>query len=445
MPDIFTVEASDAKGIQQHYEQVIEALLRTLLDAKEKDNDKQGLQIFDNDRLIYGQEGNQFRDEVSSFSGQLLNPQVITELQQLRTTKVGDVVEGAANKRVELDGQVVLQSDENGKVVINTLLQQEAVQSKESQAARDNENKAPTNNKQTITIAPGSTRVMQSLQALENSPLKTLLNTSVQQLQAEIKALQQERNQYQELIDKRLQQPQNTSWWQQSINNMVTVLSSIGSAMKISVREYKDNSEKRNIATTLKDLFDLQAQPGANQYQAGDYQISRNGSLYEVNELVTGASIMKFRSTPNGVKVEQGELENVHRKNINALQHSLERNEPIPASFAPVGKQEAEYFARVEKITNALVQYAAVQQKEVKIDGVFSYTWQASPDGKVSIDAKDGRGTLLEKSGGQLKTNMSERDLIYFEQILPKLQPARKQQDASTAQSQKAANNQLSR
>lgn len=435
MPDIFTVEASDAKAIQQHYEQVIEALLRTLLDTKEKNNDKQGLQIFDNDRLVYGREGNQFRDEVSSFSGQLLNPQIIIELQQLRATKVGDVVETAANKRVELDGQVVLQSDENGKVVVNTLLQQEAVQTKESQAPKDN--------KQTIT--PGSTRALASLQALKDSPLKTLLDTSIQQLQAEIKALQQERSQYQELIVRRLQQPQNTSWWQESINNMVTVLSSIGSAMRMSVREYKDNSDKRTIATTLRDLFHLQAQPGANHYQAGDYQISRNGSSYEVNELATGASIMKFRSTPLGVKVEQGNLESLHLKDINALQHSFEQNEPIPASFAPVGKQEAEYFARVDKISNALVQYAVAQQKEVKIDGVFSYTWQASPDGKVSIDAKDGRGTLLEKSGGQLNTNMSERDLIYFEQILPKLQPARKQQEASTAQSQKAANNQLSR
>ncbi|OKH33111.1 hypothetical protein NIES2101_40165 [Calothrix sp. HK-06] len=445
MPDIFTVEASDAKAIQQHYEQVIEALLRTLFDVQEKNNDKQGLQIFDNDRLIYGREENQFCDEVSSLSGQLLNPQIIIELQQLRATKVGDVVEGAANKRVELDGQVVLQSDENGKVLINTLLQQEAVQIKESQEARNGKNQAPTDNKQSITITPGSTRALASLEALEDSPLKTLLNTSVQQLQAEIKALQQERNQYQELIERRLQQPQNTSWWQQSINNMVTVLSSIGSAMRMSVREYKGDSEKRTIATTLRDLFHLQAQPGANHYQAGDYQISRNGSLYEVNELATGASIMKFRSTPLGVKVEQDDLESVHLKNINALQHSLERNEPIPASFAPVGKQEAEYFARVDKIINALVQYAVAQQKEVKIDGVFSYTWQASPDGKASIDAKDGRGTLLEKSAGQLNTNMNERDLIYFEQILPKLQPARKQQETSTAQSQKATNNQIER
>lgn len=353
-------------------------------------------------------------------------------------------MEGATNKRVELDGQVVLQSDENGKVIVNTLLQQEVAQIKESQGACDTNNLPQTGEAGQI-ITPGSTRVMQSLQALEDSPLKTLLNTSVQQLQAEIKALQQERGLYHELVERRLRQPLNTSWWQQGIENMTTVLSSIGSAMRLGVQEFKDNSEKRTIATTLRDLFHLQAQPGVNHYQAGDYQISRNGSEYEVKELATGASIMEFRSTPLGVKVERGDLDSVHLKNINALQHSLERNEPIPASFAPVGKQEAEYFARVEKVTNALVQYAVTQKREVEIDGVFSYKWQASPDGKISIDAKDGRGTLLEKSGGQLRTNMSERDLIYFEQILPKLQPARKQQDASTAQSQKAANNQIER
>jgi len=31
---------------------------------------------------------------------------------------------------------------------------------------------------------------------------------------------------------------------------------------------------------------------------------------------------------------------------------------------------------------------------------------------------------LLEKDGGKLKSNMSQKDLTYFEQILPKLQPS---------------------
>ncbi|NJS17056.1 MAG: hypothetical protein HC787_10000 [Nostocaceae cyanobacterium CSU_2_110] len=54
-----------------------------------------------------------------------LNPQLISELQQLRSTPVGNVASGAINKRVELDGKVVLQSDENGKVIVNSFLQPE--------------------------------------------------------------------------------------------------------------------------------------------------------------------------------------------------------------------------------------------------------------------------------------------------------------------------------
>ncbi|MGB3642706.1 MAG: hypothetical protein WBA39_34745 [Rivularia sp. (in: cyanobacteria)] len=101
------------------------------------------------------------------------------------------------------------------------------------------------------------------------------------------------------------------------------------------------------------------------------------------------------------------------------------KNESLPTTFTPVGKQEAEYFSRVETVTSALVQYAIAQQKEVEIDGVFSYKWTASPEGRVHIEAKDGRGVLLEKDGGKLKSNMSQKDLTYFEQILPKLQPSK--------------------
>ncbi|NJO64093.1 MAG: hypothetical protein HC836_39715, partial [Richelia sp. RM2_1_2] len=101
----------------------------------------------------------------------------------------------------------------------------------------------------------------------------------------------------------------------------------------------------------------------------------------------------------------------------------------------------AEYFSRVERVTNALVQYSIAQNKEVEIDGVFSYKWRASPQGKVHIEAKDGRGVLLEKDGGKLKSNMSQNDLAYFEQILPKLQP--KQPSLVSSESNRNQGNEL--
>ena len=129
MPDIFTVNESDATVMQQRYEQLIEVLLKAALDV-EQNSDKQGLKIFDGDKLVYGRDESQFRDEVSGFSGELLNPQLIAQLQELRSSSIGEVVDGAANKRIELDGKVLLQSDSQGKVIINNFLEQEAVQDK---------------------------------------------------------------------------------------------------------------------------------------------------------------------------------------------------------------------------------------------------------------------------------------------------------------------------
>ncbi|AFZ01686.1 hypothetical protein [Calothrix sp. PCC 6303] len=452
MPDIFVVDAGDANSMQQYYEQVIEVLLRALLDTKQDNNDKQGLKIFDNDKLVYGHDDSQFRDDLLSLSGQLLNPQLITQLQQLRSTPVGEVVEGAINKRVELDGEIVLQSDKDGKVIINQLLQSEIVRDinqEKIEEINSLENKNGSNQiiypestsiknneiDNSIPQISGSTRVTESLKALEDSPLKTLLSAEMEQLQSEIKALQQERSLYQELIQQRLQQPQNTSWWQQIKNNASIVITSFTSAVKVGIREFQDNSTQHQFAASIKSLFHLQTQTGDSQYQAGDYQIYRSGSLYEIKELATNRQIMQFSSTPLGLRVESSNLENNHIKDLTTLQTSLQRNEFVPASFAPAGKQEAEYFARVERITNALVQYAVIQQKEVVIDGAFSYKWQANPDGNAIIEANDGRGNLFEKAGGKVKSNMNERDLVYFEQILPKLQASSQKEAVNSLKS----------
>ena len=452
MPDIFTVNESDATAMQQRYEQLIEVLLKAVLDV-EQNSDKQGLKIFDGDKLVYGRDKNKFRDEVSGFSGELLNPQLIAQLQQLRSTPVGEVVDGVINKRIELDGKVILQSDSDGKVIVNNFLEQESIIDKMPQNLEYWENPDNINQINQPELSPlepnytnsssiqGSARVNESLQLLEDSPLKTLLSSEIEQLKAEVKALQQERNLYQELIEHRLKQPQNTSWWQQIVNNVSTVGSSVTSAVKIGVSEFKENSKQHQFAASIKNLFQLQTQPGENHYQAGDYQISRNGSLYEVKDSATDKLLMQFYETNLGVKVEKSDLVNVNIQDIKSLKSSLQKNEPIPASFAPVGKQEAEYFARVGRVTNALVEYATVQQRDVEIDGRFSYKWKATTDGNVQIETKDGRGTLLEKNGGQLTSNMNERDLIYFEQILPKLQPKNQRKEITYKSNQIIDNN----
>ncbi len=444
MPEVFTVSAGDASTMQRHYEQMIETLLRALLDAKQdKNNEYQGLKIFDKDRLVYGRDQNQFRDEVSGLSGQLLNPQLIVQLQQLRSTPVGGIVEGAANKKVELDGRIVLQSDENGRVTVNTLESQNTIQDTNSQPinqARSRETEVDNNftriNPQNTNSQPvnqvqekevqknnnsstinGSERVMSSLQSIENSPLKALLLSTLQQLQNERKALEQERALYRNLIERRLQQPQNRSWWQQVKNNVLIVIGSVDAAFKIAVQEFREHSAKHKGAASLKALFHSQTRLGEREYQTPAYQIFYNGSSYEVLDLNSNRKIMQFRSTPLGVKIEKENLNPTHIKDIDDLRHSLEQNEPIPTSFSSVGKQEAEYLNRVNNVVNALIQYALARQEDVEIDGALSYKWKASQDGSVSIVAKDGRGTLLQKEKGSITTSMNEKDLAHFEQV----------------------------
>ncbi|MEM9927971.1 MAG: hypothetical protein AAF915_30345 [Cyanobacteria bacterium P01_D01_bin.50] len=174
MPNIFTVNESDATAMQQRYEQLIEVLLKAVLDV-EPNSDKQGLKIFDGGKLVYGRDENQFRDEVSGFSGELLNPQLIAQLQELRSAPVGEVVDGAANKKIELDGKVLLQSDSEGKVIINNFLEQEAVLDKIPQNLEYWENLGNNNqftqpelsplepNYINSPTVPGSTRVTESL------------------------------------------------------------------------------------------------------------------------------------------------------------------------------------------------------------------------------------------------------------------------------------------
>ena len=138
-----------------------------------------------------------------------------------------------------------------------------------------------------------------------------------------------------------------------------------------------------------------------------------------------------------GVRVSpSNQLTTSAHQDLKQLRISQIRGEEPGGAFARVGKKETEYFARVNAITTALSQYAQKQGTNVQVDGQFSYKWKATPDGKVRIDAKDGRGSLLIKAQGQMKTRMSERDLAYFEQMLPVLQQSTPQRQTQLPQTQ---------
>jgi hypothetical protein len=207
---VFTVSTGDAASFQEHYQCLIDAWFREFLDSERSqlqhpDQKKLEIRVTDNERVVYGRIDKEFRNE--------LTPKLIEQIEKLRATPVGGVVKSIGSKTIEVDGQVVLQSDRTGKVIVNSVLEIE----------------------QSLTV----------------------------------------------------------------------------------------------------------------------------------------------------------------------------------------------YLARVNAITKALSQYAQATGSRVQVNGKLAYKWLATPDGRVRIDAKDGRGVLLVQAQGQLRCRMHDRDLAHFEQMLPVLKSAR--------------------
>ena len=123
MAEISGVSPGDAAAFQEQYLRLLEELLLVTDQNSQQDSKRSGVRIFDGERLVYGYDGKESKNEIFGLEGHLLNPDFAQQLVELRATPVGNVVEGATNKRVELDGHIILQSDGKGKVVINELIQ----------------------------------------------------------------------------------------------------------------------------------------------------------------------------------------------------------------------------------------------------------------------------------------------------------------------------------
>ena len=177
-----------------------------------------------------------------------------------------------------------------------------------------------------------------------------------------------------------------------------------------------------SAASTLKKVFSQNTVPGSNVYYAAEYTINKQGSSYQLNN-IDGQPILKFHDIPLGIRLakENQPLDAHQKQELIALCTQVNSGKSMTGALSPVGQQESEQFSRIEKITKALSEYAKRQGNTVSVDGQFSYKWKASPDGRVLITAKDGRGALLAFGKGLQKSRMNERDLAYFEQILPRL------------------------
>lgn len=471
---IFAVSQGDAATFQAHYQRLVEAWLQELLNLDSQSNEEnksRDIRVTDGKRVVYGRIGETFRNE--------LTPELIEQLEELRHTSVGNVVDSACSKTIEVDGQVVLKTDELGKVIINELLEKERVtesgrgdakigkntdvgvadiprieeQGESSLPASHSTTSSPTTSavdssarhaasyepsRQKLGQTPeltkvkegGVERVRSSVDQLPDSPLKQMLTlelnetrTQLQRQQQQIQQLQTQSQGQQQalaqalenLIQQRLAKPTQTSWWQRTRALVTQSMTSLSTLRR-----------EHSAAQSLKTLFNSQVPNGGRVYQADDYTIVREGRSYTLTDK-SGMTLMQFQSSPLlGVRVERDtvRLQASHYRDIRHLQLSQVRGEALSGALAPAGVQETDYLKRVRAVTEALSQYARNAGSKVQVDGKLSYRWLATPDGRVRIDAKDGRGPLLVQAGGQLRVRMSDRDLAHFEQMLPTLNSA---------------------
>ena len=512
MSGVSPISAGESGSFTEQYLRLIEDWLREFVDKNKQQQDADNqpeIEITVKERIVYGQGVND------------LSPSILERLGQLQNTPVGGVVESAVSMRVKLDGKVVLESDESGKVITNSFYEQlrdnRTAQKITDKYALDNpflneeelpdeyanfenlfinnelpdeypdfnnlfgndELKAEYNQivngerepnlekvvpqqpdsvvtyptppqlqlqpqpvQQTpVVTETGGARVKTALEALPDSSLKQLLTAQLSQMQElQRSQLQNQQRQFDEFIKARFTEPKNTNWWQQAAHSVANTAQTAWASLVKRSHDVK-------AAVAIKTLFDKSTSPSTTAYHTADYTIARSGQSYSLSDR-SGKTLMQFDASPIGVRVSQSnQLTTSAHQDLKQLRTSQSRGEEPGGAFARVGKKETEYFARVNAITTALSQYAQKQGTNVQVDGQFSYKWKATPDGKVRIDAKDGRGSLLIKAQGQMKTRMSERDLAYFEQMLPVLQQStpQRQNQLSPIQSQKQSQKQLER
>lgn len=465
---IGAVSPGEAAAVQEQYLRLLEQLLQLTAQDTDLSEKKPGVRIFDGEHLV-----SEYLDREPQ--SEQVNSDLATQLVQLSTTPVGGVVEGANNKKVEVDGRVVMQSNNNGQVTVNKLLEFEdlaksfagtiappnpqpkpSIKSKTPQqmaevATEIIQNRASSlpeqNNSKNVSyesfsdnaeiaafqqprqqqqVERGSDIVNRSLAQLPESNTKRLADSYTQEIQSLLRLLQsQERqiNQLQtsvgeltiQLKQQRLSQPENKSWWLQAKTTLLN-----------NWNNWKQFQQQHQAASVIRQLYTQQAFGNNKVLQLAEYRIERSGKNYTLSDH-SGQVIMQFSSTPLGVRVDaqSTKLSSKNYQDIERLKIQQSRREQPDGAFSHPGTDlatsEIEYYIRARKIASRLLEYATRKGQNITLDGQFSYKWKASVDGEVQIYAKDGRGLILAQVGDKMLCRMSDRDLGYFEKALEKI------------------------
>lgn len=258
----------------------------------------------------------------------------------------------------------------------------------------------------------GLSALQEALLNVREETLKDVLQGIVTDMEAT--AAQQEPDPAMEkLIEERIKDRQNPNWWEKISTKVETMVSHV-----------RDNFTQYRAASTLKDFANqMGLQPG-DSYQGAEYNLLRQGQGKEYTLTdKQGNELIKFQSSPLGVKVDKSlpPLDATHFQKTEELRRNSQQKHHYSGAFISEGAYEGQTLQRINRITQSLSEYAAKQGGTTKVEGKFSYDWQASGSGSAIIQDKEGK-VLMAIGQGHMRSRMSEKDLQHFEQMLPALQ-----------------------
>ncbi|HEY9797843.1 MAG TPA: hypothetical protein V6D30_19585, partial [Leptolyngbyaceae cyanobacterium] len=267
----------------------------------------------------------------------------------------------------------------------------------------------------------GIDAVQEALGEMKEGSLKSLLQGMTTDMQAT--GAQQLLNPAMDtLLSERTQDKTNPQWWQQ-----------LGNKLDSMVTRVRENFTQHRAASTLKDLANRMALQPGDSFEGADYNLSRVGKDYTLTDK-QGNELMKFQSSPLGVKVDKSlpALDDSHFRKTEQLRLEFKEGRSPDGSFMSQGAAEAKNIKRINTITQALFQYAAAQGGKASVEGKFNYSFEASSSGSAIIRDSEGKA-LLAVGGGHMRSRMSEKDLQHFEQMLPALGGTQKMQQQPVA------------
>ncbi len=347
-----------------------------------------GLSIFNNNQLVYKQDKN----ELTTVNK--LTPELIGHLQVASFTPVGQMVRaGGQSLEVKLGSEVLLATDSSGAVVTNQY-QLDKVHKQSSQ-------------QKGVEVAENS------VAGLQVSPeIKQFLAGMLLEVKSINHKVEQQNTQINSLIKQRLQANRNPNWWSQSRQLGSSILSELSDF-------FTQSSQGVEAAQTVFDLFSRGTLRGEDTYYAEDYTITKVGNSYTLTSQANDM-LLKFRQTSLGIKVIENNLPNSLRTDLKLLREQLDERAKSLGKFNRYGTEEVNHFAKISQITEAMTNYAASRQQKVEVVGK-NYRWTATPNGHITIYSANNGQPLLLKTEATTVNRLSQRDLSFFERVLPQL------------------------